>query len=125
MTENQIANKIVNAAIRVHKSVGPGLLESAYESCLYYELSKYDLKIERQKPLKLIYDDHTMDVAYRLDLLVEGKVVIEVKSVECLHNIHLAQILTYLKLSDCKLGFLLNFNSTLMKHGIKRVANGM
>ncbi len=124
ITENEIAKKVFECALKVHRTLGPGLLESAYEECLYYELLKSNLKVEKQKPLPLIYEDVKMEIGYRVDLLIENKFIIEVKSVECLNDIHLAQILTYLKLSDCKLGMLINFNVTLIKNGIKRVING-
>jgi len=124
ITENEIAKKVFDCALRVHKALGPGLLESAYEECMYYELLKSKLIVEKQKALPLIYEDVKMEVGYRVDLLVENKFIIEVKSVDSLNDIHLAQILTYLKLSDCKLGMLINFNVTLIKNGIKRVING-
>jgi len=124
ITENEIAKKVFKCALKVHRTLGPGLLESAYEECLYYELLKSNLKVEKQKPLPLIYEDVKMEIGYRVDLLIENKFIIEVKSVECLNDIHLAQVLTYLKLSDCKLGMLINFNVTLIKNGIKRVING-
>ncbi len=125
MTENQIATEIVDAALKVHKQLGPGLLESAYEECLTYELIKRDLLVERQKALPLVYEGVKMDIGYRVDLLIEKKVIIEIKAVEALNDVHLAQILTYLKLSDCKLGLLINFNVALIKHGIRRVVNGL
>ncbi|MCF6351457.1 MAG: GxxExxY protein [Cyclobacteriaceae bacterium] len=125
MTENQIATEIVDAALKVHKQLGPGLLESAYEECLTYELIQRDLLVERQKALPLVYEEVKMDIGYRVDLLIEKKVIIELKAVEALNDVHLAQILTYLKLSDCKLGLLINFNVALIKHGIKRVVNGL
>lgn len=104
--------------------MGPGLLESAYEECLYYELAKEGLNILRQKPLTLIYEEVKLEAGYRVDFLVENKLIIEIKSVECLNDIHLAQVLTYLKLSNCKLGLLINFNTLLFKDGVKRVING-
>jgi len=124
MTENEISRVIFDCALKVHKSLGPGLLESAYEECLFYELVKTGLKVEKQKALPLIYEEVKLEIGYRLDIIVENKVVIEVKAVESLNDIHLAQTLTYLKLSDCKLGMLINFNVTLIKNGIKRVING-
>ncbi len=124
MTENQIATIVVNASYKVHKSLGPGLLESAYEECLYYELKKQGLQVEKQKPLPLVYESVKMDIGYRVDLMVENKFIIEIKSVESINDVHLAQILTYLKLSDCKLGMLINFNVSLVKNGIKRIING-
>ena len=125
MIENEISKVIFDCALIVHKALGPGLLESAYEHCLYYELQKAGLKVEKQKPLPLIYKDVKLEIGYRVDLLVENKVIIEVKSVDALNDIHLAQILTYLKLSDCKLGMLINFNVTLIKNGIRRVVNNL
>lgn len=119
MTENEISEKIIGCAIRVHKELGPGLLESSYEECLYYELFQSGLYVEKQKPLPLIYKEVKLDCGYRIDLIVENKVIIEVKSVEALNDIHLAQVLTYLKLSKCKLGLLMNFNVLLVKNGKK------
>ncbi len=124
MNENHISKLIFDAGLKVHKALGPGLLESAYEECLYYELLKTGLFVEKQKPMPLIYEEVKLEVGYRIDLLVEGKVVIEVKSVDALNEVHLAQILTYLKLSNCKLGLLINFNTLLLKNGVKRVING-
>ncbi|MBI4946605.1 MAG: GxxExxY protein [Bacteroidetes bacterium] len=126
MTENELSKIIFESALKVHKALGPGLLESAYEECLYFELTKQKLKVEKQKPLPLIYEDVRLDCGYRVDLLVERKVIIEVKSVEALHDIHLAQVLTYLKLSGCKLGLLINFNVLLIKEeGIRRIVNNL
>lgn len=125
MTENEISNKIIGAAIQVHTALGPGLLESAYQECLYYVLQKEGLKVEKEKPMPLIFEEVKLDCGYRIDLLVESKVVIEVKSVEALNDVHLAQVLTYLKLGNYKLGLLMNFNVALLKQGIKRVANGI
>lgn len=124
MTENEISKIVFECALKVHKALGPGLLESAYEECLYFELIQEGLKVEKQKPLPLIYHEVKLEVGYRVDLLVENKLIIEVKSVECLNDIHLAQVLTYLKLSEIKLGLLINFNVTLIKTGVKRVING-
>lgn len=125
MYENDISRIIFDCALKVHRSLGPGLLESAYEECLFYELKKTELKVVKQKPLPLIYEEVKLDIGYRVDILVENKVVIEIKSVEALNDIHLAQVLTYLKLSDCKLGMLINFNVTLIKNGIRRVVNNL
>ncbi len=125
MTENEISKIVVESALKVHKTLGPGLLESSYEECLFYELKKGDLKVEKQKPLPLIYEDVKLEIGYRIDLLIENKVIVEIKSVDALNDVHLAQILTYLKLSDCKLGLLINFNVALIKHGIKRVVNNL
>lgn len=123
LTENELSRIIVNSALKVHRNLGPGLLEGSYEECLFYELKKNGLFIEKQKPLPLIYEDVKLEIGYRVDILVENKVIIEIKSVEALTDVHLAQVLTYLKLSDCKLGLLINFNVALIKHGIKRVVN--
>ncbi len=125
MTENEISKIIFDCALKVHKALGPGLLESAYEECLYYELKKTGLNVVKQKPLPLIYEDVKLEIGYRVDLIIENKVIIEIKSVDALNDIHLAQVLTYLKLSDCKLGMLINFNVTLIKNGIKRVVNNL
>ncbi len=125
MDENQLSKIIIGSAIKVHKNLGPGLLESAYEETLYYELNKEGLNVEKQKPMPLIYDEVKLDVGYRIDLIIESKLIIEIKSVEYLNDVHLAQILTYLKLSGCKLGLLINFNVKYLKDGIKRVVNNL
>jgi GxxExxY protein len=125
MNENQLSQIIIGSAIKVHKNLGPGLLESAYEETLYYELKKEGFFIEKQKPMPLIYDEVKLDVGYRIDLMIESKIIIEIKSVEALNEVHLAQILTYLKLSGCKLGLLINFNVKYLKDGIKRVVNNL
>ncbi len=124
MTENQIANKIIGCSLEVHKALGPGLLESAYQECLFYKLMKEGLMVEKQKPMPLIFQEVKLEIGYRIDILVENKVVIEIKCVEALNDVHLAQTLTYLRLGDFKLGLLINFNVSLLKHGIKRVING-
>jgi len=124
MMENELAKIVFESGMRVHKALGAGLLESAYEECLFYELQKKRLFLEKQKALPLIYEDVKLDAGYRIDLLVERKLVVEIKSVEALNDLHLAQILTYLKLSNCKLGLLINFNTVLFKNGVKRVING-
>jgi len=124
LTENEIARMVFNAGLKVHRTLGPGLLESAYEECLSFELINQGLNIERQKALPLIYENIKMEVGYRPDIVVENKFIIEVKAVEALNDVHLAQILTYLKLSGCKLGMLINFNVLLFKDGVKRVVNG-
>lgn len=124
MNENEVSKIIFDSGLKVHRQLGAGLLESAYEECLYYELQKSGLLIEKQKPMPLIYDDIKLDIGYRIDLLIERKVIVEIKSVESLNNIHIAQVLTYLKLSNCKLGLLINFNSVLFKNGVKRLING-
>jgi len=124
MTENELANKVIGIAIEVHRNLGPGLLESAYKECLFYKIGKSGLIVEKEKPLPLVYEDVKLDCGYRLDLLVEHKLIIEVKSVETLNDVHLAQTLTYLKLGNFKLGLLINFNVVLLRDGIKRVING-
>jgi GxxExxY protein len=124
MTENEIAYQIIGAAIEVHKSLGPGLLESAYQECLAYKLRQLDFYVEKEKPMPLVFEEVKLECGYRIDLLIENKVVIEIKSVEALNDVHLAQTLTYLKLGDYKLGLLINFNVALLKKGIKRVING-
>jgi GxxExxY protein len=121
---NGITESIIGAAIRIHKALGPGLLESAYEHCLAYELTKRNLRVEQQKPLPLVYEQVKLECGYRIDLVVEGSVVVEIKSVDELAPIHEAQILTYLKLSGCKLGLLINFNVPVVKDGIHRYING-
>ncbi len=125
MNENELSKIVFDAGLNVHKTLGAGLLESAYLECLYYELVKQELKIEKQKALPLIYEEVKLDVGYRIDLMVGNKLIIEIKSVEALNDLHLAQILTYLKLSNCKLGLLINFNSVLFKNGVRRVVNGL
>jgi GxxExxY protein len=123
MEINNITEQILNCAYKVHTELGPGLLESAYEECLYYELKQIGLFVEKQKALPLVYYEVKLDAGYRLDLIVENKVVVEIKSVEAFSDVHIAQVLTYLKLSKCKIGLLLNFNVTSLKYGIKRLAN--
>ncbi|MGH9451003.1 MAG: GxxExxY protein [Terriglobia bacterium] len=121
---NHITESIIGAAIQVHRALGPGLLESAYTACLAFELSKKNLSVEQQKPLPLVYEGVKLECGYRIDLLVEGAAIVEVKSVDKLAPIHEAQILSYLKLSGCKVGLLINFNVTLLKEGIRRFVNG-
>ena len=118
---NQLSNEIIGLAIKVHKALGPGLLESSYKECLYYEVVKAGYFAEKEKPLPLIYETIKLDIGYRIDLLVENKLVIEIKSVDALADIHTAQVLTYLKLSCNRLGLLINFNVALLKNGIKRL----
>lgn len=118
---NLITEKIIGAAIDVHRALGPGLLESAYEACLFFELSDRGLKVEQQKPLSIIYREVRLDCAYRLDLLVEDEVIVEIKSVERILPIHEAQLISYLKLSNLSLGLLINFNVKILKHGIRRL----
>jgi len=123
MTENEISKIIIGCAIEVHKHLGPGLLESAYQECLLYELVQAGFKVEKEKPMPIVYKEVKLNHGYRIDLLVEDKVVIELKTVECLNDVHLAQVLTYLKLGNYKLGLLLNFQVTMLKNGIQRIIN--
>ncbi|CAD0222117.1 MULTISPECIES: GxxExxY protein [unclassified Chryseobacterium] len=125
ISENDISKIVYEAGYIVHKTLGLGLLESAYEECLFYELNKQGILVERQKSMPLVYDEVKMDVGYRLDFLIEKKIVLEIKSIESLQDIHLAQILTYFRLSNCKLGMLINFNTLQFKNGVKRVINGI
>jgi GxxExxY protein len=121
MTEDQISRIILDCAFKVHTALGPGLLESAYRSCLAYELRKAGLFVEEEKPLPLIYEEIKLECGYRIDILVESKVVIELKAVEALNDVHIAQTLTYMKLSGSSLGLLLNFYTKSLKDGIKRL----
>lgn len=125
MTENEISKVVFECALKVHKTLGPGLLERAYEECMFYELKKSNLRVEKQKALPLVYEEVNLDVGYRIDIIVENKFIVEIKSVEALNDVHLAQLLTYLRLSDCKLGLLINFNVKLLKDGVRRVVNGV
>ncbi|MES2765093.1 MAG: GxxExxY protein [Bacteroidota bacterium] len=125
MSENEISNIVIGCAMKVHTALGVGLLESAYEECLFYELQKNSLKVEKQKPLPLVYESVKLDCGYRVDLFVENKVIVELKTVETLSRLHAAQVLTYLRLSNCRLGLLINFHVEHLKDGIKRIANGM
>ena len=125
MRENELADGIVDAAFHVHRFFGPGLLESAYEACLAHELLSMGFSVEKQVALPLVYRDVKLDAGYRLDLWVERTVIIEVKAVEELHPIHLAQMLTYLKLTGNKLGLIINFHSALLKNGMRRVVNNL
>ncbi len=120
---NKITETIIGSAIAVHKSLGPGLLESAYEACLAFELADRGLSVERQKALPVIYRNVKLDCGYRLDLLVEEKVIVELKAIDRLLPIHSAQLLSYLKLSGCKVGLLINFNVKILKNGLRRIIN--
>ncbi|MBL7208200.1 MAG: GxxExxY protein [Desulfobacterales bacterium] len=125
MTENEIAKIIVDAAFQVHKRLGPGLLESVYEVILAHELKKRGLNVKRQVPVAIVYDDIKFDEAFRTDLIVEEKVIIELKSVEKVSRVHKKQLLTYLRLADKRLGLLINFGAELIRDGISRVVNGL
>lgn len=119
---NDLTEKIIGAAIEVHRAVGPGLLESAYEECLAHELHLQGLNYERQAPLPVVYKNAKLDCGYRLDFLVENTIVVELKAIEALHPIHIAQILTYMKLGNCPIGLLINFNVQYLKDGLRRLA---
>ncbi len=121
MKLNDITHEILDAAYKVHTALGPGLLESSYQACLVYELKKKGLEVEVEKSLPLIYEEVKLECGYRIDILVEGKVVIELKTVEQFRDVHIAQTLTYLKLSGCKVGLLLNFYTKSLKNGVKRL----
>lgn len=121
MTEDELSNIVIGLAIKIHKKLGPGLLESSYKECLFYEIQQEKYLVEKEKPLSLIYEEVKLDIGYRIDLMVENKLMIEVKSVEALNEVYIAQVLTYLKLSNCKLGLLINFNVKYLKDGIKRL----
>jgi GxxExxY protein len=125
MSENEIATIIVDCCYKVHVNLGPGLLESVYEEILTYELLKQGLKIKRQQPIPVIYETVKLDLGFRADLIVEDKVVIEIKSIETIAPVHGKQVLTYLRLTNLKLGILVNFNEALIKDGIKRIVNNL
>jgi GxxExxY protein len=121
LLHEELTSSILKCAYKIHSALGPGLLESAYEECLFYELEKNGLVVNKQKPMPLVYEEKKLDMGYRIDLLVEDKVILEIKSVEALNPVHFAQLMTYLKLSDCRIGFLINFNVQSLKEGIKRI----
>lgn len=125
MTENEISKWVVTSAIDVHTALGPGLLESAYRECLYYKLRKNGLWVEKEKPMPVFFEGEEIEVGYKLDLLVENKVVVELKAVKELNDLHLAQTISYLRLGDFRLGLLMNFNVRYLKDGIRRVVNGL
>jgi len=123
MTENETAKIIVNTAYKIHSKLGPGLLESVYEEVLYYELAKINVSVRKQVPIPIIWNEQKLDIAFRADLIVDDKVIIEIKSVEMISPVHYKQLLTYLKISHLKLGLLINFGEEYIKDGIKRVVN--
>lgn len=125
MKENELSRIIIGKAIEVHKILGPGLLESAYKECLYYEITNSGLYVAKEVPMPVVYKEVKLDHGYRIDLLVENKVVIELKTVDCFLDVHEAQILTYLKIGNFKLGLLINFNVSILKHGLKRYVNNL
>jgi GxxExxY protein len=121
LLHKELTGSILKCAYKVHSKLGPGLLESAYEECLHYELEKAGITSIQRKPMPLIYEGKKLDLGYRIDLLVEGVIVIEIKSVEIINPVHMAQLMTYMKLSDCRIGFLINFNVVSLREGIKRI----
>jgi GxxExxY protein len=125
ITENELSKIVFSCALKVHQNLGPGLLESAYEECLFYEIKKTGFDVQKQKALPLVYEEVKLDIGYRIDIIIENKLILEIKSVEALNDIHFAQLLTYLKLTNCKLGMLMNFNVALIKNGIRRVVNNL
>ena len=125
MTENEIGDSVIAAAMRVHSLVGPGLLESAYEACLRYELERRELRVRSQVTLPVRYDDLVLDVGYRVDMLIEDLVVVELKAIQAVLPVHKGQLLSYLKLGGYKLGYLLNFHVAQMRYGITRMVNGL
>jgi GxxExxY protein len=125
MIENQITQKILDCSFNIHSKLGPGLFESVYEEVLSYELEKEGLEVKRQPIIAVYWDNHQMDLGFKADLIVEDRVIIELKSVESLQAVHKKQLLTYLKLSGIKLGLLMNFNENMLKNGIKRIVNGL
>jgi GxxExxY protein len=125
MNENDLSNLVINRALKVHTALGPGLLESSYKECLFYELQQTGLFVEKEKALPLVYGEVKLECGYRVDLMVERKLVIETKAVELISDVYLAQVLTYLRLSGCRLGLLLNFNVKSLRSGIRRVVNGL
>jgi GxxExxY protein len=125
MGENAVAQQIVDAAFRVHTTLGPGLLESVYQAALGYELEKRGLRVTRQQAIPVVYEEVRIDTGFHADLVVEGQVIVEIKAVETVAPVHKKQLLTYLKLADKRLGLLINFNVVLIKHGITRIVNGL
>lgn len=123
MTENELSSKVIGASIEIHRTLGPGLLESAYRECLCHELQADGLKVEKEKPMPMVYKGIKLDHGYRMDLLIENTLVIEIKTVEALTDVHLAQVLTYLRLGNYHLGLLINFDVSLLKNGLQRVIN--
>ena len=125
LTENELSNIIIGESIYIHKTLGPGLLESVYKECLYYKLIKRELNIVKEKAVPLVFEEIKMECGYRADLIIENKVIVEIKCVDALADIHKAQVLTYLRLTNLKLGLLINFNVVLLKDGIRRIVNNL
>jgi GxxExxY protein len=124
MTENELARIVFDLGLKVHKTLGPGLLESVYEECLVRELIENNIEVERQKEIPIIYNDKLLSTGFRVDIMIEKKLIIELKATKEISDLHMAQLLTYLKLSNCKLGLVINFNSVLFKNGVRRIING-
>lgn len=125
MTENELSKIVFEIGLKIHKNLGPGLFEIVYEECLFYELKKAGLKVEKQKLLPIKYEELTIENAYRLDMIVEDKLILEIKTVDYINSSHKAQLLTYLKMTDCRLGLIINFQSDLFKNGVTRIVNGL
>ncbi|MDN3693388.1 GxxExxY protein [Chryseobacterium tructae] len=125
MTENEISKIVFETGLKIHKKLGAGLFEHVYEECMFYELTKSGFAIERQKLLPIIYEELRIENAFRLDIIIENKVILEIKTVDNIHLVHKAQLLTYLKMTDCKLGLLLNFQSDIFKNGVTRIVNNL
>ena len=125
MTENELSKIVFEIGLKIHKNLGPGLFEIVYEECLFYELKKAGLKVDKQKLLPIKYEELTIENAYRLDMIVEDKLILEIKTVDYINSSHKAQLLTYLKMTDCRLGLHINFQSDLFKNGVTRIVNGL
>ncbi|AZB11937.1 GxxExxY protein [Chryseobacterium sp. G0162] len=125
MTENELSKIVFDAGLKIHKKIGSGLFENVYEECMFYELTKSGFLVERQKLLPIIYEDLKIENAFRLDMIIENKVILEIKTVDYISPVHKAQLLTYLKMANCKLGMLLNFQSDVFKNGISRIVNNL
>lgn len=125
MTENELSRIVFELGMKIHRKLGAGLFESVYEECLFYELKKAGLKVEKQKTLPIVYEELKIENAFRLDLIVEDKLILEIKTVEFISEVYKAQLLTYLKMTNCKLGLILNFRTAVFKDGVKRVVNGL
>ena len=125
MTENELSRIVFELGMKIHRKLGAGLFESVYEECLFYELKKAGLKVEKQKTLPIVYEELKIENAFRLDLIVEDKLILEIKTVEFISDVYKAQLLTYLKMTNCKLGLILNFRTVVFKDGVKRVVNGL
>ena len=125
MTENELSKVVFETGLKIHKKLGAGLFENVYEECLFYELTKSGLSVEKQKLLPIVYEDLKIDNAFKLDLMIESKLILEIKTVEYISPAHKAQLLTYLKMTNCKLGLLLNFQSDVFKNGVTRIVNNL